>query len=230
MIDELQPPICVFHIAKTGGTYLRNVAKRNEKYLSGRTLFLNHRSTLFTTSEEYGSNRKFAFVFRNPEERFVSAFYSRLRNGRPTNSLKWSSGEAVAFMYFRDPNSLAEALYTEDDRMRSAAIFAMESIVHIGRNYSFYFGNTNLLFDNIGNLSACIELDDLTRNLTGFMKLLGYSEVESKPASPLHTNRIEPVELTDLAKTNLKKFWVEDFKIYDFFKAYAEVFQWEKAN
>jgi hypothetical protein len=61
-----------------------------------------------------------ACILRNPIDRFVSGFNSRLRQGAPRYDRPWSPGEAAAFERFGTPSALAEALAADDPAAREA--------------------------------------------------------------------------------------------------------------
>lgn len=72
-----KPKICFLHIGKTGGTFIKNLVSestnaREDVFLGG------HADTLTSTIGKFGSDRKLAFFFREPSERFISGFLSRL--------------------------------------------------------------------------------------------------------------------------------------------------------
>lgn len=209
------PTTCLLHIGKTGGTYLRSIVEHNIDRATNPIEHPWHRATLATTANKYGPNRRFAFVFRDPAERFVSGFNSRMRMGKPTHNAVWTADEAVTFMFFETPNDLAEALYSENERLLSASRFAMKAINHLRRNYSFYFESADNLLAERANLAACVELTDLSENLSPFLARIGLPDWQM-PAIPLHNKTPKtPSPLSKLAQQNLHKFWAEEFAIYE---------------
>ena len=128
-------PLCILHIGKTGGSYLRSVLRHNRKRWTQPIDLLGHDATLKSTRRTHGANRRLGLTIRDPATRFVSAFYSRLRQGRPTYQFTWSVDEAAAFHWFSEAETLARALISTDEREKSAAFFAMESIQHIRDGY-----------------------------------------------------------------------------------------------
>ena len=83
-----------------------------------------HRTTLPNIPE---GERAFFFL-RDPIARFVSAFNSRLREGRPRYHYPWRDEEKVAFSIFKTPNELATALSAADSFLRKQAEAAMHGI------------------------------------------------------------------------------------------------------
>ncbi|MEM9715683.1 MAG: hypothetical protein AAF826_04120 [Pseudomonadota bacterium] len=192
--------VSLLHIGKTGGTFLQNMIRAQETDNSHIT-FLGHRNKL---SEDVSG--KFAFVFREPTERFVSGFQSRLRMGRPRLNNMWSTNDAIAFLYFKTPNELAEALGSEDDRTKSAAHFAMNSIVHLKCNYTYTFGSIDQFVERLDELVAITDLRDLDHTVLGFLEGIGIEHPQIIPDLERHA-ALAPVHgLSDLARKNLQEF------------------------
>ena len=80
------------------------------------------------------------FTIREPLARYVSAFNSRLRAGRPRYDVAWSEGEARAFALFTTPDQLAVAVGRRDP----AAIAAMRDITHLNQPLSWWFSAAEL--------------------------------------------------------------------------------------
>ena len=217
-IQDKKPIICLLHPGKTGGTYLKSVMRHNKGAWTRRIKLLNHRETAATTAQEFGPDRKLAFSFRHPTDRFISAFQSRRRQGRPTYNRMWSPAEATAFLYFDTPNELAEALDSENDRMRSAAYFAFNSIMHIRSNYAFYFENLYTLANEAENIEACIDVSNLTGKLPEFLTRLGVADFEIPIGTEKHANPDPAQPLSERALANLAEFWAEEYEFYNAFK------------
>ena len=72
------------------------------------------------------------FCLRDPIERFLSAFYSRMNKGQPRYYVEWSDVERRAFEAFPTPQRLAGALASADVGERSLAKLALRNIRHMG--------------------------------------------------------------------------------------------------
>jgi hypothetical protein len=83
---------------------------------------------------------EFFFIVRDPVDRFVSGFSSRLRKGEPRFHVPWSEAEARAFAMFPSPEELGLALASRGAE-RAAAELAMRSIGHVRSAYSDWFGS-----------------------------------------------------------------------------------------
>ena len=108
----------VLHVGKTGGTALISALRS-----AGTNEELEFHGHVATLKWLWSKNprRRVIFGVREPVSRFVSAFNSRLRQGRPRHFTPWNKGEEIAFSLFDSPNELAEAIYAEDRLRRAVA-------------------------------------------------------------------------------------------------------------
>ncbi len=205
---------CFLHIGKTGGTYFKSVVKEHRP--TPKSLFIGkHGDTLLSTIGTFGSNRKLAFFFRSPEERFSSGFCSRLRQGRPVYNVNWTPAEAISFSFFRTPNELAESLSSKNDRLLSAAHFAFANIFHLKFGYQHYLSSKEAVLNEfkMGNILVCCETKQINSKLEKILEKLHITSSKNA-VEALHENpNPEMGELSEQALKNLKKHFPEDFAI-----------------
>jgi len=215
-----EPPksskICFLHIGKTGGTFIKSAIGSRSGSLGSNLVLGGHDLTIFNSLEKYGVKRKVAFFFRSPDERFVSGFMSRLRQGRPQYNVPWQTAEAVAFSYFETANDLAEALFCGNDRLESAARFAMNNIFHLKLNYRHFLGSSDTLLAefNRGNIILCCETARIDQNINLIKTRLG-ARFQSKEY--FEKNGHQPATqkaLSEKGLRNLESFWKSEYKIY----------------
>ncbi len=207
--------ICLLHIGKTGGSYVRSVLRHNRDKWSQPLQLLRHSATLQNTLESFGDDRRLAFTFRNPSDRFVSAFYSRQRQGRPTYQFNWSAEEATAYLWFETAEDLALALGSADERKKSAAIFAFDAIEHLKSNLATYLHSVDALKMSKGAIVACVDLPDLDAKLPAFMDRIGVNEF-TLPSNPKrHASPTPLPKLSAEAEAALRVHWAEEYQIYD---------------
>jgi choline-sulfatase len=128
------------HVGKTGGTAIKQALRRagvaywrDDEAVNvpatpyGRIRLHNHGLRLSDVAPE---DRVF-FCLRDPIDRFLSAFYSRLHKGQPRYYFEWTDAERQAFEAFPSPQRLARALASEDAAERSLAHRAMRDIRHM---------------------------------------------------------------------------------------------------
>lgn len=212
------PLICLLHPGKTGGTYLKSVIRHNKANWSRPIKLHSHRASVMSTAQRFGPDRQLAFSFRDPVDRFISAFHSRRRQGRPTYNRMWSPAEATSFLYFNTASALAEALDTPDERLKSAAYFAFNSIMHIKANYAFHFESLTTLATEAPNIVACIDLTRFETGLATFLSRVGISDFEIPQNAELHSNPGDVETLSPRALDNLRVFWAQEFEFYAAFK------------
>lgn len=152
-------PLHLLHIGKTGGTAVRTA-------LGKRVVEHGHDFVL----PDLRVGEQCIFFVRDPVTRFVSAFYSRQRQGRPLTFHPWTEGEERAFTLFERPGDLARALAAGD----AAARDAMTAIRHVreplakwlvdaeylrGRLGDVYFvGSQERLDDDFARLKEMLDL------------------------------------------------------------------------
>jgi len=210
-----QPELCLLHIGKTGGSYLRSILRHNRKQWQRPLQLLRHRATLENTLESFGENRQLAFTFRHPTERFVSAFYSRQRQGRPTYQFNWSAEEAVAFLWFDSAEKLALALEADSEAQRSAAHFAFKAIDHLNSNLALHLISPDALRMSKDQIIACCDLRDLDAVLPDFLDRLGVAQFDM-PKHPKRHAAPKPLpKLSPNAEAALRRHWDLEYRIYD---------------
>ncbi len=132
-------PLHFLHIGKTGGTAIKHALA--PVAVAGNLVLHPHRARLRDVPPGEGA----FFFLRNPLGRFVSAFYSRQREGRPRYVIPWSPEEAAAFGRFRIPNELANGLSSTSAALRRKAERAMQSIPHVNNRYRDWLGSPDYL-------------------------------------------------------------------------------------
>lgn len=206
----------LLHIGKTGGTSLdsliRNL-KADDPEL--RISKLSHSWRLRVVARKRPGSR-IGFVVRDPVGRFISAFNSRMRGGRPAYDFGWKPEEAIVYSFFPTANDLAEALCSEDERLKSAAQFAMQNIAHLRKGYAHHLGGVGVLKNLRDRIYCVCDLKDLNDRVFDFFAPLGLDEAEVRRRFE-HLHRAdEAVPLSDLAIRNLHTVWEKEFEIYDY--------------
>lgn len=209
----------LLHVGKTGGTSLRGaISKMQVEGIDLPLVKLPH-DVLLQDVNRVAPEAKIGFVYRDPMERFVSAFDCRLRNGRPEYEVLWASGEAAAFLYFQTANDLAEALSSSDQRLRSAAAFSMRAILHVRKGYEYCFGSLEELEANKDRIFFMCDLKDLDERVYGCFSPFNIStdtvDLYLKRRNKGSANK---TPLSDLAQRNLREHWRTEFLFYEAFK------------
>jgi hypothetical protein len=156
------------------------------------------------------------FFIRDPVERFVSGFNSRLRRGRPLRDLTWTAGEERAFARFRTPNALAEALGSPDAELAAQARFAMRNVNHVSSSFTDWF-----TLDELAARREHIVLLGLQASLDSdfeFLKQrLGLPSDIALPTDPVLAHRTPPgydTTLTRAARANVTAWYAGELAFY----------------
>ncbi|WP_299970716.1 hypothetical protein [uncultured Roseobacter sp.] len=209
-------------IGRTGGSQLKSLAQADGDRPEA-LYFGGHEDTLVSTIKRFGRARKLAFFFRDPQTRFTSGFNARLRQGRPCQEVSWSTAEAVAFSFFRTPNALAEALFAQDDYLKSAARFSAASIFHLKYGHAHYLHSPEAVSYELerGTLLVCCETAHIDRQMT---KILSRLDLAPPGPDTVPKTAVPTLEtpLSKLAISNLTAFYPKEFEVYAACRSAAE--------
>ena len=215
--------VAFMHLAKTGGTTIKyTVSKLEKRGVSVPIQSFNHRWRAKDLLD-VKPTVQLGIVIREPAERFVSAFYSRLRSGRPDHEHEWSTREAIIFSNFRDPNTLAEWLYSDDEWEKSTARWAANGLRHLLRGYGYYFDSVDTAKSMSDNLKYVWHMKDLSGNLRQMFLDNGIkAEDFDEVYQVAHPAPDRPSPLSDLARQNIRRFWRREVNIYRYLKELAD--------
>eukprot|EP00802_Teleaulax_amphioxeia_P003382 Tamp_03385.p1 GENE.Tamp_03385~~Tamp_03385.p1 ORF type:complete len:712 (-),score=14.75 Tamp_03385:1610-3745(-) len=139
------------HIGKTGGTYLESLLDKQYELKRGTKMRLKAHSHSFLLGDAKSARDCYTFFVRDPVERWVSGFLSRMRLGCPSHC-HYVQTERLAFVRYPTPNALAEALCTSDNM----AYWAENAIEHTRHAFTHYLPDLEQNLDKIvfvGSLS-----------------------------------------------------------------------------
>jgi hypothetical protein len=208
------------HIGKTGGSSVNKLINTVNKRRSAKLLRFGHKATLDSILSS--NQTRISFVIRDPIDRFVSGFESRLRCGRPTYNFKWTDAEAISFSFFGTVNELAESLECDNERLVSAAQYAVRAISHLRRDYSYHLHSVDFLDKHSDRIYFVCDIRELNEQVHNIVAPSGLPEQKAKllfqhlHAAPSKGRR---PDLSEKAVHNLKKFLEADYLIYEFCKA-----------
>lgn len=209
--------VSIIHIGKTGGTALKALIDKHRANDQGAAITVfPHEVNLAQICSEHPDSLV-AFFVRDPLERFISGFNSRLRKGQPRYNSPWSPDEARAFSRFQDANSLAEALSSERDGEREAAEQAILSIQHTRLDLVHYLGSPSLLEAEKKRILFIGEQRCFDTDIQILKRLLNIDSSLNPPTddvgahrNPAHLNRT----LSGRAVSNLMRWYSNDYEIY----------------
>ncbi len=198
------------HIGKTGGTAIKDalapIADQSDLKLH------KHTTRLWDVPESDGA----FFFLRDPVTRFVSAFNSRLRMGRPRLSVKWNEAEVRAFAVFNDPNTLAEALSAADTALKQQACDAMEGIRHVNTRFSDWLRSPGYVEQRRASIVHVGHQESLAADFAAICAKLGLPQVPL-PGDAHATPEGFQTHLSETGQRNIAAWYVEDQNWIDYF-------------
>jgi len=181
------PRLGFLHIPKTGGSGVRDLGRK----AVGRGLpfpcGFGHGWTLEEIRRRFPQMR-LAFILRDPLERAVSGFNSRLRQGRPTYKSLWTPAEAAAFAHFPEVGRWLDALLADDDLSVSACAYARRHVTHLRWNYRYYFRSPKAVAEHAGHL---VLIGRIERTDDFIEALLAEAGIPPERAAGLYERRHE---------------------------------------
>ena len=218
-------PLVLLHIGKTGGMSLKQLISQLDPPEQRRLDIariptpLGHGASRLQDWSAGERRRRFAFVFREPAARYASGFASRLRQGRPLKApgaVRWTGGEAAAFAFFASANDCFEALDARDERLRSAALFAMEVVTHVVQDHVFYLGGPEDWRGRSQRAYFFCPLDELHAQAHRFFIPGEHFDAAGvrKLLPVLHATPAATEELSERAVRNLRAVRPAEFELY----------------
>ncbi|MEY3019354.1 MAG: hypothetical protein RLZZ272_338 [Actinomycetota bacterium] len=223
-------PILHIHIGKTAGTALQHLlhhlsddtdpAVLERLRIRRAPIKLHHYEVPELLRDPGFARAERTFVFRDPAERYASGFLERLRQGRPTarpGVQVWSDGEAAAFGWFSTPNACFEGLSSDDEGVRSAALFAMRAIYHLRRDHVHYLGDAATFQRERARYRFFCPMEEFPGHIERFFDLGPGADVQALrdlvPTVRVSTGA--PAGLSELARANLRAYRPEEFELHE---------------
>lgn len=211
----------ILHIGKTGGNTLRSLILRSDGFdrvaVPGAVppVMLGHKLSRLRDWPRTHRRAAFAFVYRDPVQRYVSAFESRLRRGVDGRN-PWSAAEALTFTTFASANDLFEGLDAVSPRVRGAAEFGLGAIGHVNRGHEWYLGPVDDWAERERFAYFYCPLDGLDGHFGRFFTLgRGHDALPDEfVPERRHVNPSPPVELSDGAVANLRAVFPDEFRLH----------------
>lgn len=211
------------HIGKTGGTGIRSFLAALRDQGLPHPLYLPHGWDNERITAE--SKISLHLVIRDPLERTVSGFNSRLSQGRPRYNGTWTADEAITYTWFETADALLQAVLSDREIDRSRVNFAFGSINHLKRNYAFYFGKPSKLDETFGNRLGIVEPIEHTNRFLQRLSAAyridpGFAETHYEPQHVGTSSSAKVLEQFSPAETKkLKRYLIREYKIYNWLKA-----------
>ena len=209
------------HIGKTGGTAVKH-ALHSHLVTSAYLIRPHGHRTLLA---QIPNGQSVIFFLRDPQTRFVSAFYSRLREGRPRYNNPWNADEKIIFERFSTPNQLALALSSKDVDLRTQAEGAMRTITHVKDSYSRWFGSEEYFMSRLADILFVGFQETLNDDFQRLKAKLGLPDALALPDDDVLAHR-SPANLDRVLETeavqNLRRWYAADFKFVELCRVHAK--------
>ena len=199
------------HVGKTGGTALKYVLRNNRDTPTHLVMAHPHKVQL----RDLPPWDDFFFFLRDPVDRYVSGFNSRLREGRPRYVRPWTSREKWAFERFQTAEELAVALGSDDPRRRAQAQRAMRSIRHVRSGFATWTGDPRLFRRRQKHLVLVGRLETIDADFERLKALLSLPADAALPQHDKHAHRdpgSAPRHLSPEARENVAAWYSEDYR------------------
>jgi hypothetical protein len=135
------------HLPKTGGTGLKDFLLANLDAIASVPIPFGHAWTLRMVRSQCPGLR-LSLLLRDPLERVISGFQSRLREGRPRYAIPWRREEAEVFGHYPTVDSFLNGLSSDDPQHDRMIGRAMEVIPPLRLGYRH-------CFESVDHLLAC---------------------------------------------------------------------------
>lgn len=198
------------HIRKTGGTAVKDALASAKAPFE---LLLHDHATRL---RDIPPGERVFFFLRDPVDRFVSGFNSRMREGRPRYHYPWSEAERSAFGRFHSPDALASALGSTDPIDQAAAEEAMCAIRHLSSTYVDHLGEGSYLLERKADLYFIGRTETLERDLERLCLRLGLPLSVRPPTDEIAAHRAppgSPTALSPASKDTLRTFYRKDIEL-----------------
>ena len=202
----------VLHIPKTGGSALLSALA---PHADAAGLVLHDH---FARLADVPHGERVVFAVRDPAERFVSGFNSRLRKGMPRNYFEWTPVLREGFDRFPTANSLAEAISDSDSARRRQAMLLIGNVFHIGTPLSYWLGSVEYLESRTADVLLVLRQARLNDDFERLKSMLGIPSAVRLPIDPVGAHATPPgyeTDLSVLARANLAAWYAGDYACYE---------------
>lgn len=209
-INQIPPvdAIHYLHIGKSAGTRIMGVIDALNAQ-AGRIVML--RRTHQTALRDLPRCARYFFSIRDPVSRFVSGFYSRLNENRPSLHSPWTFGEDLVFGYYDHAAQLADDLF-EPGAVGRRAVEAMCSLGHAPAQISWF--NEAGCFLSHRPPIWIIRQEHFDSDLDEFLRRGGFDYAHPKGERSNAASGESRPALSEKGRSNLERWYAADLAFY----------------
>jgi hypothetical protein len=209
----------LIHVSKAGGSVLRYAIREARRTNGGKLEsqwgpIWGHNHLFRISDLEPGDMAVFAL--RDPITRFVSGFYSRLREGAPRYHIRHTPAERRAFEWFPTPQALADSLAEKRGKDHRRATIAMDSIGHVKRRMTFWTGKPDYLRGNLDRILYIARQETLSEDWEKLKELLDMPREVMLSGDDTIAHRTAYVgdrTINEKGTRALRKWYAEDYEL-----------------
>jgi hypothetical protein len=218
------------HIGKTGGSTVKAWLKRaypgvrqskspKESLELSEWKFNDTRFQLHGHKFKLGDGGPFdcyAFFVRDPVERWVSGYLSRLRKqSHGDGKGVWTEDEQVAFTRYPKPEALAKALGSHDPNERAQAAEADDAVGHTRHGISYFLPKIEKYWDRILFVGNVHTLDTDFKRMCEAAGMPEGLPIEEPPHNQMPDKQAKLKKLSPKVEQKLKRFLKADYAVLD---------------
>lgn len=214
------------HIGKNAGSTVSDFLLALSERGLRPPVVLGHDWTLEVTARRY-PGMKISFLLRDPLDRVISGFNSRLRQGRPRNQNLWRPDEAISFAHFHRIEDFLAACISDNEYQQSAARFARHNIQHVRDGYVHHFGSVEALRRHRHRVHCVGTVDDIDGFLGHLLEPSGIDyRVHASLLADKHRAAVRGSALLaaygDTELGRLRAFFADEYAIYEELKTMVD--------
>jgi hypothetical protein len=158
---------------------------------------------------------------RDPEKRFISAFYYVKRHHAPREvvPVPWNKYEKSFFKAFITPNLALEALTHGNPELRKIAEEGIKHAWHMRDRQVSWVNGMDYLKENINQIFHVNFNETYNEDFKRLLEKLNLPDIElprDERIANIGVNEKDDKELSPKALQNLKTWYKEDYELYDF--------------
>jgi hypothetical protein len=213
------PALGFLHIPKTGGSGISELGRRLVEDGRPFPCTFGH-DWSFEAIRKDRPTMRIALIVRDPLERAISGFNSRLRQGRPTYRKPWRPAEAAAFALFPDVTRWLDALVADDEWSLSAHAYVQQHVTHLRWNYRFYFESPAAVREQAAAIALVGRIEETDAFVDALLAEAGIpaervaGRYQRRHEAPVRTaSALEGYSAGDIAKMRARL--AEEYAIYE---------------